>query len=67
VVSSGDHTPHFTNNIQRKYSSGPVSMVNTFQDIPRLCETPDNTERYIQGVSGEIVNILGGGSMGYSE
>jgi hypothetical protein len=29
------------------YSSAPVSTVNTFQDLPRLRETADNTERYI--------------------
>jgi hypothetical protein len=26
----------------------PVSVGNTFQDLPRLRETTDNTERYIQ-------------------
>jgi hypothetical protein len=25
----------------------PVSTGNMFQDLPRLCETADNTERYI--------------------
>jgi hypothetical protein len=30
-----------------KYSSAPVFTGNTFQDLPRLCETADNTERYI--------------------
>jgi hypothetical protein len=30
-----------------KYSSAPVSTGNTFQDLPRLRETADNTERYI--------------------
>jgi hypothetical protein len=29
------------------YSSAPVSTGNTYQDLPRLCETTDNTERYI--------------------
>jgi hypothetical protein len=29
------------------YSSAPVSMGNTFQDLRQLCETTDNTERYI--------------------
>jgi hypothetical protein len=29
------------------YSSAPVFTGNTFQDLPRLCETADNTERYI--------------------
>jgi hypothetical protein len=29
------------------YSSAPVSTSNTFQDLPRLRETTDNTERYI--------------------
>ena len=29
------------------YSSAPVSTGNTFQDLPRLRETADNTERYI--------------------
>jgi hypothetical protein len=28
------------------YSSAPVSTGNTFQDLPRLRETADNTERY---------------------
>jgi hypothetical protein len=28
-------------------SSAPVSTGNTFQDLPRLRETADNTERYI--------------------
>jgi hypothetical protein len=30
-----------------QYSSGPVSMGNTFHDLPRFCETADNTERYL--------------------
>jgi hypothetical protein len=30
-----------------KYSSAPVSAGNAFQDLPRLLETADNTERYI--------------------
>jgi hypothetical protein len=30
------------------YSSAPVPTGNTFQDLPRLRETADNTERYIQ-------------------
>jgi hypothetical protein len=30
-----------------KYSSATVSVSNTFQDLPRLRETADNTERYI--------------------
>jgi hypothetical protein len=30
-----------------EYSSAPVSMGNTSQDLPRLRETTDNTERYI--------------------
>jgi hypothetical protein len=29
------------------YSSAPVPTGNTFQDLPRLHETTDNTERYI--------------------
>jgi hypothetical protein len=29
------------------YSSAPVSAGNMFQDLLRLCETADNTERYI--------------------
>jgi hypothetical protein len=28
------------------YSSAPVSMGNTFQDLPWLRKTTDNTERY---------------------
>jgi hypothetical protein len=30
------------------YSSAPVSTGDTFQDLPQLCVTADNTERYIQ-------------------
>jgi hypothetical protein len=30
-----------------RYSSASVSTGNTFQDLPRLRETADNTERYI--------------------
>jgi hypothetical protein len=37
--------------ISDKYSSAPVSTSNIFQDLPRLRETADNTERYIRGVS----------------
>jgi hypothetical protein len=29
------------------YSSAPVSTGNTFQEFPRLCETADDIERYI--------------------
>jgi hypothetical protein len=29
------------------YSSASVSTGNTFQELPRLYETADNTERYI--------------------
>jgi hypothetical protein len=29
------------------YSSAPISAANTFQDLPQLCESADNTERYI--------------------
>jgi hypothetical protein len=29
-----------------KYSNAPVFTGNTFQDLPRLSETTDNTERY---------------------
>jgi hypothetical protein len=29
------------------YSSAPVYTGNTFQHLPRLRETTDNTERYI--------------------
>jgi hypothetical protein len=31
----------------KNYSSAPISMGNTFQDLVRLCETVDNTEHYI--------------------
>jgi hypothetical protein len=30
-----------------KYSSAPVFTGNTFQDLPRLSETADNTKRCI--------------------
>jgi hypothetical protein len=33
--------------LKRKYSSAIVSTGNTFQDLPRLHETADNTESYI--------------------
>jgi predicted metalloendopeptidase len=29
------------------YSSAPVSTGDTFQNLPRVCETADNTERYL--------------------
>jgi hypothetical protein len=29
------------------YSSAPISGGNTFQDLPQLCETADNTKHYI--------------------
>jgi hypothetical protein len=32
---------------EEKYISAPVSTGNTFQDLPRLREIADNTERYI--------------------
>jgi hypothetical protein len=32
---------------EAKYSGAPVSTGNTFQDLPRLRETADNTERFI--------------------
>jgi hypothetical protein len=31
------------------YSSAPVFTGNTFQDLPRLLETANNTERYTRG------------------
>jgi hypothetical protein len=30
------------------YSGAPVSTGNTFQDLPQLRETADNTESYIK-------------------
>jgi hypothetical protein len=30
------------------YSSAPISTGDAFQDTPRLHETADNTERYMQ-------------------
>jgi hypothetical protein len=46
---------HLTGSIQKestvvKYSSAFVSTSNTLQDLSRLCETADNTERYINGI-----------------
>jgi hypothetical protein len=35
------------NNRFTKYSNIPIPMGNTFQDLPQLHETVDNTERYI--------------------
>jgi hypothetical protein len=32
--------------VNKQHSSAPVSTGNTFQDLPRLRETADNTERY---------------------
>ena len=31
----------------QEYRRTPASVGNTFQDLPRLCETADNTEHYI--------------------
>jgi hypothetical protein len=36
-----------TTNKNSNYSSAPVSTGNTFQDLPRLPKTADNTEDYI--------------------
>jgi hypothetical protein len=44
-LSVTDHTAYPQNT--RKYSSAPVSNGNTFHDLPRLCGTAENTERYI--------------------
>jgi hypothetical protein len=33
------------------YSSAPVSTGNTLRDLQRLCETTDNAECYISGMS----------------
>jgi hypothetical protein len=40
------------------YSSAPVSTGNTFQDLPRLRETADNTERYIQSGPKKCLHTL---------
>jgi hypothetical protein len=45
-------SPHFED------SSASVSMGNTLQDLPRLYETADNTERYIQGDQKVSVNLI---------
>jgi hypothetical protein len=41
------HMPSWRVSVKQQYSSAPVFMDNTFQDLPRLRETADNTERYI--------------------
>jgi hypothetical protein len=38
---------HLQKNDFRIYRCAPVSMGNTFQDLPRLRETANNTKRYI--------------------
>jgi hypothetical protein len=38
---------HFYFHLVLLYSSAPISNGNTFQDLLRLCETVDNTERFI--------------------
>jgi hypothetical protein len=38
---------HLSTDHQSKYSSAPVPTGSTFQDLPQLCETADNTECYI--------------------
>ena len=50
-----------------QYRWNAISTGNAFQDLQRLRKTADNAERYIQGVSGGIINILGGGSIDHSE
>jgi hypothetical protein len=40
------------------YSSPPVSTGNMFQDLPRLPETADNTERYVQGDRKASVHLM---------
>jgi hypothetical protein len=37
----------FLKQLPFKYSSAPVSVGNMFQDLLRLRETTDNTERYM--------------------
>jgi hypothetical protein len=34
--------------MKHKYSSAPLSVGNTFQDLLQLRETADNAERYIE-------------------
>jgi hypothetical protein len=48
---TGLHKPKYctyTKHTHVYIHSAPVSTGNTFQDLPRLCETADNTERYVQ-------------------
>jgi hypothetical protein len=40
------------------YSSSPVSAGNAFQDLPRLRETADYTERYICDIRVTYINTL---------
>jgi hypothetical protein len=42
-----DRTVYLATMPRFRYSSAPVSTGNTFQDLPRLREIADNTERYI--------------------
>ena len=42
-----DEIPQWQQFISAKYRRNPVSTGNTFQDLPRLAETADNTERFI--------------------
>ena len=43
-----------------------VSTDNTFQDLPRSRETADNTESYIQGVTGGTDQTSGECSLGHT-
>jgi hypothetical protein len=40
-------TTFSSENFNCKYSCAPVSTGNMFQDLPRLRETADKTERYV--------------------
>jgi hypothetical protein len=49
--------------------SVPNSRISTLQDASKMLEQISGVrhKKYLEGVSGGIVNILGGGNMYYSE
>jgi hypothetical protein len=44
--------------LKDKYRLTLVSVGNTFQDLPQLCETAHNTEHYICDIRVTYINIV---------
>jgi hypothetical protein len=40
------------------YRCAPVSTGNTFQDLPQLCETAENSQRYTQSDQKVSVHLM---------